>query len=75
MDQLVGPLAQYGLAGIVIAALALTCRRLFDLYTTSQEKRIEEAGAYKLALLDVTNQLKVMTETIQAVSRTRRAGQ
>ena len=76
MEPITTALLSYGLPGIVIAALGLACTRLFSLYTASQEKRIEEAGAYKVALLDVTNQLKVMTEALQGISRSRsRSGQ
>jgi hypothetical protein len=57
-------LLSMGLPGLVILGLGYALVRIFGLYTAAQEKRIEEAGAYKVALLEVTNQLRVMTEAI-----------
>ncbi len=43
--------------------------RFFTLYQQSTEKRIEEAGNYKVALLDVTNKLALLTEGIKGLSK------
>lgn len=62
---LIGTGGPYSLLG-----LALTVAwRFFSLYQQSTEKRIEEAGSYKVALLDVTNKLALLTEGIKGLTK------
>lgn len=43
MEQILTPLLAYGPQGLIIGALLLVCKRLFDLYVDTQEKRITES--------------------------------
>lgn len=69
MDSLTTTLIAWGPPGVFLLISMAVNKRLFDLYTQSQDKRIEDAGAYKVALLDVTNQLRVMSEVIKSLDK------
>jgi hypothetical protein len=58
-------IAQGGPWSVAAGAMGIAWR-MFILYSTSQEKRIEEAGGYKVALLDVTNKLATLGEVLKA---------
>ncbi len=64
-------LVSLGLPGIVILALGWTCLRLFNLYVETTNKRLEESGKSTAILLDVTNQLKMVTQALESMTRSR----
>lgn len=67
MDAVTSTLIAWGPPGIFLVISMAVNKRLFDLYTQVQDKRIEDAGAYRVALLDVTNQLRVMSEIVKSL--------
>lgn len=62
---IIGDGGPYGLLTLAVTV----AWRFFTLYQHSTEKRIEEAGNYKVALLDVTNKLALLTEGIKGLSK------
>lgn len=50
MDAIIAAFANYGLPGLVIAALLLGLVRLFNRYDDVQEKRVSEKAETQLAI-------------------------
>jgi hypothetical protein len=65
-------LLSLGLPGVVILALSAAVVKLFGLYQEVQDKRLEEFGKSTATLLEVTNQLILVTQALEVMTRTSR---
>lgn len=61
-------IAQGGPYGLLSATVVIAWR-FFSLYQQSVEKRIEEAGNYKVLALQTENTLKTLSEVIRAATQ------
>lgn len=61
-------IAQGGPWGLLAAAVSIAWR-FFSLYQQSTEKRIEEAGNYKVLALETKNALATLSEVIKAATQ------
>lgn len=69
LKQITDIVLQYGLCGVCVIVLALSCRNLFLKYCDVQEKRIAENAANRTALSENTIALSRITDALQRNQR------
>lgn len=66
MEELIKSLSDYGVSWVIVGIEAFAIWKLFRLYATTQDARIQEAKENTKRDIELTNTLKGLSETIKA---------